>query len=162
VVRVAFTAALLVAVAGVAVPAVEYAGVQRSDTAVRDAVDRLVSEARALAAGNGALPPDAGPARRSVTFDFPTEGFASAAVERFAVGPPPRSDDAAGELGSGGRNETGATRFTWRVAGGSGHTVVADGVRIRPSPVERLRIDGQTRLVLTLVAVDGRTVVRVR
>ncbi|ELZ20630.1 hypothetical protein C475_20243 [Halosimplex carlsbadense 2-9-1] len=161
-VRVAFTVVLLVAVAGVAVPAVEYAGVQRSDTAVRDAVERIVSEARALAAGNGALPPGAGPARRSVSLGLPTEGFASAGVERFGVGPPLSVGDADGGLGSGGRNETAATRFTWRVVDGTEHTVVVDGVRIRPIPTERLRIDGQTRLVLTLVAVDGRTVVRVR
>lgn len=160
-VRVAFTVVLLVAVAGVAVPAVEYAGVQRSDTAVRDAVDRLVSEARALAAGNGALPPDAGPARRAVALDLPTEGFASAGVERFAVGPPLRLGDADGELGPGGRNETAATRFTWRVVGGTEHAVVADGVHVRSRPAERLRVDEETRLVLELVAVDGRTVVRV-
>ncbi|QLH82603.1 DUF7311 family protein [Halosimplex pelagicum] len=159
-VRVAFTVALLVAVAGIAVPAAEYAGVQRSDTAIRDAVDRLVSEARALAAGNGALPPDAGPARRAVTLDLPTEGFASAEVERFTVTRPAQSEGSETGLREREREGPAATRFTWRVAGGTEHAVVADGIRIRTT--ERLRVDGEMRLVLELVAVDGRAVVRVR
>jgi hypothetical protein len=155
VVRVAFTVALLVAVAGVAVPAVEYAGVQRSDTAVQDAVDRLVGEARGLAAGNDALPPGADPARRAVALDLPSDGFASARVERFTVGPPNRTGS--------GRSDTAATRFAWRVEGGTEHTVVADGVRIRPPSSERVRVaEGRVRLVLELVAVGDRTVVRVR
>jgi hypothetical protein len=162
VVRVAFTVALLVAVAGVAVPAVEYAGVQRSDTAVRDAVERIVAEARALAAANGALPPDAGPARRSVAVALPTEGFASAPLERFAVGRPSRTGDGTDRVGTGASADPDATRFVWRVAGGTEHAVVADGVRIRPHPIERLRVSGETRLVLKLVAVDGRTVARIR
>lgn len=156
-VRVAFTVALLVAVAGVAVPAVEYAGVQRSDTAVRDAVDRLVGEARALAAGNDALPPDAGPARRAVSLDLPSDGFASAPVERFSVGPPTAPNR------SGPGEGDAATRFAWRVEGGTEHVVVAEDVRIRPRPTDQLQVaDGRVLLVLELVAVDGRSVVRVR
>jgi len=162
VVRVVFTLALLVAVAGIAVPAIEYAGVQRSDTAVRDSVDRLVSAARALAAGNDALAPDAGPARRSISVEFPSDGFASAGIERFDVGPSDRTDGSESGFASGGRDDHAATRFAWRVAGGTEHVVVAEGVRLRPRPGDRLAVDGETRLVLTLVAVDGRTVVRVR
>jgi hypothetical protein len=160
VVRVALTVVLLVAVAGVAVPAVEYAGVQRGDTAVRDAVDRLVSEARSLATGNSALPPDAGPARRSITLDFPTEGFASAGVERFRVGRPVEPDGPKPEARADEHADPAATKFTWRVAGGTEHGVVAGGIRIRTA--ERLRVDGETRLVLELVAVEDRPVVRVR
>ncbi|MFB6140297.1 MAG: hypothetical protein ABEJ26_07660 [Halosimplex sp.] len=157
-VRVAFTVALLVAVAGVVVPATEYAGVRRADAAVRDAVDRLVSEARALAAGSDSLGPDAAPARRVLALDLPTDGFASAGVERFAVGPPP--------------NVTGthpppanpsATRFAWRVAGGTEHVVVVDGVRIRPATGRPLRPSGgRTRLVLELVDGSDGPVVRLR
>jgi hypothetical protein len=160
VVRAAFAVVLLVAVAGVAVPAVEYAGVQRGDTAVRDAVDRLVTEARALAAGNSALPPEVDPARRSVSIEFPTAGFASAGVERFRVGRPVRTSGSESEVEWRGRSETAATRFSWRVAGGTEHGVVARGIRIRTA--ERLRVDGETRFVLELVAVEDRTVVRVR
>ncbi|WP_436927857.1 DUF7311 family protein [Halosimplex amylolyticum] len=163
-VRVAFTVALLVAVAGVVVPATEYAGVQRSDTAVRDATERLVSEARALAAGNDALPSDTAPARRAVTFALPTEGFASAGVEHFAVRPPATGESAAdsgGVAANGGAAAT-ATRFTWRVSGGTEHTIVADGVRIRPQDGRSLHLGGgRTRLVLRLVAENGTTVVRV-
>ncbi|QPV63919.1 hypothetical protein I7X12_04615 [Halosimplex litoreum] len=160
--RVAFTVVLLVAVAGVAVPAVEYAGVQRSDTAVRDAVDRIVSEARSLATGNSVLPPDAGPARRSVTVEFPTDGLVSAGVERFRVGRLDRPGSSVTPSRSSERADPAATGFTWRVGGGTEHTVVVDGVRIRTAPTERLRVGGETRLTLTLVAVDGRAVVRVR
>ncbi|WP_164471845.1 DUF7311 family protein [Halosimplex salinum] len=163
-VRVAFTVALLVAVAGVAVPATEYVGVQRSDTAVRDAVDRLVGEARALDAGNDPLPSDADPARRSVRVRLPTDGFASAGVRAFAVGPPEVSTSRAADSDPDDPSEgADATRFDWRVAGGTEHTVVADGVRIRPRPGDSLRVSGgRTRLVLELVATDDRTVVRVR
>ncbi|WP_436909861.1 DUF7311 family protein [Halosimplex marinum] len=161
-VRVAFTVALLVAVAGVAVPAVEYAGVQRGDAAVRDAVERIVAEARALAAANGALPPDAGPARRSVAVAFPTEGFASAPLERFAVGRPSRTSESTDGPGDGASDHPDGTRFAWRVAGGTEHAVVVDGISIRPHPAERLRVGEETRLVLELVAVDGRAAVRIR
>lgn len=161
-VRVVFTVALLVAVAGVAVPAIEYAGVQRGDTAVRDAVDRLVAEARSLAAGSDALAPDAGPARRMVAVEFPTARFASAGVERFRVGRPVGTGATGGDVASGGRSEHAATRFTWRVDGGTEHSMVAEGIRIRPRPGDRIAVDGETQLLLTLVAVDGRTVVRLR
>ncbi|WP_415380823.1 hypothetical protein [Halosimplex sp. TS25] len=174
-VRVAFTVALLVAVAGVVVPATEYAGVQRSDTAVRDAVERLVGEARALAAGNDALPSDAGPARRSVALGLPTEGFASAGVEHFSIGPPradaatPASSETESadgtERDATGEDATGedATRFTWRVSGGTEHTVVTDDVRIRPRDGRPLRLSGgEARLELRLVDEDGTAVVRAR
>lgn len=155
-VRVAFTIALTVAVAAVALPAVDYAGVQRSDTAARDAVDRLVAEARALAAGNDALPTDAKPARRTVTLHLPAGGFASAAVETFEVGPP----NATAVDRSAGATE--ATQFHWRVRGGTGHTVGVDGVRIRPTTGDRFRLaGGKTRLVLRLVATREGPVVRI-
>ncbi|MFC7139410.1 hypothetical protein ACFQMA_06105 [Halosimplex aquaticum] len=164
-VRVAFTVALLVAVAGVVVPATEYAGVQRGDTAVRDAVERLVSEARALAAGNDALPSDTVPARRAVVLALPTDGFASAGVEHFSLGPPNAdgATSASGETSDGSGTDRESTLFTWRVAGGTEHTVVADGVRIRPRGGRPLRLSGgQTRVILRLVDEDGQTVVRVR
>lgn len=154
-VRVAFTVALLVAVAGVVAPAAEYAGIERSDTAVRDAVDRLVEEARALDRGNDALPTDAGPARRSVVLSLPTEGFASARTERLTIGPPASETAKAPE----------GTRFAWRVDGGTTHTVVAEGVRIRPASGRRLTVAaGRVQLGLALVALADRrdTVVRVR
>jgi len=164
VVRVAFTVALLVAVAGVVVPATAYAGVQRSDTAVRDAVERLVSESRALADGNDALPSDAAPARRAVTLELPEDGFASAPVADLSVGPPP-AERAGLESGRGTeRSVVGpdATQFRWRVAGGTAHTEVVDGIRIRPRVGRTLSLPGgRARLVLRLVAVNGTAVVRV-
>lgn len=159
--RVVFTVALLVAVAGVVVPAVEYAGVQRSDTTVRDAVDRLVGEARALERGNDALASDAGPARHAVSLSLPADGFASARVEQLTVGPP-RNTTADADRDATAPD---ATRFAWRVDGGTAHTVVAEGVRIRPGTGRTLTLGpGRVRLHLTLVAVsDARgSVVRVQ
>lgn len=145
-VRVAFTVALMVAVAGIVVPATEYAGVQRSDAETRDAVERLIGEARALVDGNDALAPDTAPARRAVTLHLPTDGVASAGVENLSIRPVPNG-----------------TKFTWRVEGGTGHTVVADGIRIRPRGSGRFELaGGRTQVVLELVAVNGSTVVRIR
>jgi hypothetical protein len=163
VVRVAFTVALLVAVAGVVVPATEYAGVQRSDTAVRDAMERLVAESRALADGNDALPRDAAPARRAVTLELPADGFASAGLRNLSVGPPSTKQSGF----DGGPERRGsvvgpdATQFRWRVAGGTEHTEVVDGIRVRPRVGWTLSLSGgRTRLVLRLVAIDGTAVVR--
>jgi len=137
VVRVAFTVALLVAVAGVVVPATAYAGVQRSDAA---------------------------PARRAVTLELPEDGFASAPVADLSVGPPP-AERAGLESGRGTeRSVVGpdATQFRWRVAGGTAHTEVVDGIRIRPRVGRTLSLPGgRARLVLRLVAVNGTAVVRV-
>lgn len=135
----------MVAVGGVVIPATEYAGVQRSDTATRDAVERLIGEARTLVDGNDALAPDAAPARRAVTLDLPSDGFASAGVESLAIHPAPNS-----------------TTFTWRVEGATAHTVVADGIRIRPTDDSFEISGGRTQVVLELVAIDGSSVVRIQ
>jgi len=163
VVRVVFTVALLVAVAGVVVPATEYAGVQRSDTAVRDAVERLVAESRALADGNDALPGDAAPARRAVTLELPERGFASAGLRNLSVGPPPTKRSGFEERLGRRASVVGpdATRFRWRVVGGTEHTETVDGIRIRSRTGQALSLSGgRTRLVLRLVAVNGTAVVR--
>jgi len=146
VVRVAFTVALMVAIAGIVIPATEYAGVQRSDTETRDAVEHLIGEARVLVDGNDALAPDTAPARHAVTLDLPTDGFASAALENFSIDPVPKG-----------------TSVTWRVEGGTAHSVLVDGIRIRPQEDGRFELGGgRVQVVLELVAIDGRTVVRIR
>jgi len=159
VLRVVFTVALAVAVLAMVAPAVEHAGVQRSDTAVGATVERLDGAARELAASNPALPPGSDPARRTLAVEFPDGGFASAPVRNFTVGPPSdgRANGDPTALGSD------ATRFTWRVAGGTRHTRTVDGIRIRPESVATTRVagGGTVHLVLELVSVDGERVVRV-
>jgi len=159
VLRVVFTVALAVAVLAVAAPAVERAGVHRSDAAVGATVERLEGAARELAASNPALPPGSDPARRTVTVSLPDGGFASASLRNFTVGPPPNG------TGSGDLTAVGpaATRFTWRVAGGTRHARTVDGIRIRPATAATVRVagGGEVRFVLELVSLDGKRVVEV-
>lgn len=157
--RVVFTVALAVAVLAVAAPAVEQAGVQRSDTAVGATVERLDTAARELAAGNPALPPGSDPARQTVTVEFPDGGFASASLRNFSVGPPPDGRDDVDPTALG----PDATRFTWRVAGGTRHARTVDEIRIRPDTTATTRVagGGEIHFLLELVSVDGERVVRV-
>jgi hypothetical protein len=172
VVRVAFTVALTVAVFAATVPAVELAGVQRSDAQARSAAEELVESARTLAAGNDAVPPGDDPARRVVTVDLPSDGFASAPLRSFEVGPPPDPnsgsdghDSAEGPRRGAdpalGSDDPDATRIAWRVAGGDRYALLADGVRIRPAAEDALRVAGGGRVTfsLRLVSRDGRPVV---
>lgn len=158
--RVLFTVVLAVAVAAVAFPAIDAVGVERADTQTGGAVDRLVTAARSLAAGNDALPPELEPARTVVEVDLPNGGVASAPLESLAVGPP-RTE--AAESDSGGEaSAAGATRITWRVNGGSRHVRQVAGLRIRPHSGDRFTTGGgRQRLVLRLVRRDGRRVVTV-
>jgi hypothetical protein len=158
-VRVLFTVALTVAIAAVAVSAIDAVGVERADTQTGGAVERLVTTARSLAAGNDALPPELEPARDVVELRLPNGGVASAPLESLTVGPP-RTDSRGG---AGRSAATGAsTRITWRVDGGSRHVRQVAGLRIRPdSGDEFTTAGGRQRLVLRLVRRDGRRVVTV-
>lgn len=156
--RVVFTVALAVAVLGVAMPAVEYAGVQRSDTRVRAVVDTLTERARTLAAAEEALPPGERPARRTVDVSLPSGGFASAPLRSFTVRAPPNPSHGDDVAATGSKT----TQFAWRVAGGTRHTVRVDGVRIRTRPGDlQLAGGGDVVLVLRLVEWDGDRVVRI-
>ena len=164
--RVVFTVALAVVVLGVATPAVEHAGVQRSDAQVRDAVDAVRAEARSLAAAEHALPAGQRPARRTLQISLPSGGFASAPVRSVSVGAPPSATaPSPGIAGAGTErgSSPAATRFAWRVAGGTRHVVRVDGIRIRASAPAGLQLagGGEFRLVLRLVERDGERVVLV-
>ena len=164
--RVVFTVALAVAVLGVATPAVEYAGVERSDTQVRAVVETLTERARTLAAAEDALPPGERPARRTVEVTLPSGGFASAQLRSFSIGPPPAAtrDATGGATGVRDRRPGPATtQFAWRVAGGTRHTVRVDGIRIRASAPGGLTLagGGDHLLVLRLVEREGDRVVLV-
>lgn len=155
--RVVFTVALAVAVAAVAVPAIDAVGVERADTQAGAAVDRLVTAARTLAAGNDALPPGQGPARQVVELNLPAGGVASAPLRSLTVGPPARGGD-----GDESPTAEAATRITWRVAGGTTRVRNVAGLRIRPVSGERFVAGGgRQRLVLRLVRRAGRRLVTV-
>jgi len=134
-VRVLFTVGLTVAVLAVALPAVDAAGVERADTRTGAAVDRLVEAGRALAAGNDALRPDRGPARRVLELDLPVGGVASAPLRSLTVGPPEstgeRGVDAAGAETARER-ETAARRSN--AAPASGKPTPGGVTRRRESP----------------------------
>jgi hypothetical protein len=171
-VRVLFTVGLTVAVLAVALPAVDAAGVEQADTRTGAAVDRLVEAGRALAAGNDALRPDRGPARRVLELDLPVGGVASAPLRSLTVGPPEstgeRGVDAAGaetarERETDARRSNAATRIAWRVEGGTERVRQVAGLRLRSAEGERFELGrgGRQRLVLRLVERDGRRVVTV-
>ncbi|MEF8852082.1 MAG: hypothetical protein V5A44_08790 [Haloarculaceae archaeon] len=157
--RVLLTVALAVAVATVALPAIDAVGVERADTRTGAAVERLVTAARTLAAGNDALPPEQGPARQVVELDLPEGGVTSAPVASLTVGPPARERNDDGD-GPGAAGAT--TRIAWRVAGGGPHVRQVAGLRIRSVTGEQFVTGGgRHRLSLRLVRREGRRVVTV-
>ena len=129
--RVLFTVALAVAILAVALPAIDVVGVERADTRTGAAVERLVEAARTLAAGNDALRPERGPARRSLELDLPAGGVATAPLRSLTVGAPASPSE--GPPGSDTAVPGVTTRLTWRVAGGRRRVRQVAGVRIRPS-----------------------------
>ncbi|MFB6151215.1 MAG: hypothetical protein ABEJ40_05360 [Haloarculaceae archaeon] len=186
--RALFTVALVVAVAGVALPAVADGGVHRSDASARAAADRIAEAARSLQAGNDALASGRVAARRTVTVTLPVEGFARAGLVSFTVGPggpapagreetPSSSSLAVARRGGRRRGRTpgptgrdrergsarAATRIAWRVDGGTRHVRWVDGVRLRAASGGAFRVErgGRYRLVLRLVSRDGDRVVTV-
>jgi hypothetical protein len=156
-VRVLFTVALTVAVAGVVLPAVDVAALDRAESESRGEVARLGEAGRTLAASNDALATRERAARRILTLEFPSNGFASTPLVAFTVGPPRNGTRSDGEPGAG------ATRITWRVAGGERHVTQVDGLRMRSVDGGRFRLHegGRQRLVLTLLDRGGRRVVTV-
>lgn len=184
--RVVFTLALAVALLAVTFPAVDHASVERSDAEVRSVVDRLVSEARALVAGNDAVPPDSDPARRAVTVDLPSDGFASAPIRSFRIVAPPGGNidgspsgeeiegsspggaaerSTPGEHSGGSPAETNsagestgtvATLISWRVEGGARHAVTVDDVRMRTAGDDELRVGGGGTFRIVLSLVSIR------
>jgi hypothetical protein len=157
-----FTVALAVAVVAVALPAIDVVSVERADTKVGAAVERLVQAARTLAAGNDALPPEQGPARQAVELDLPDPGVATAPLRSLTIGPPASTSEAQSPK-TGAESVGSTTRFTWRVAGGRQRVRQAAGVRIRPVEGDRFTLGGggRQRLILRLVERHGRRVVTV-
>lgn len=150
--RVLFTVALLVAIAAIALPAVETAGVDRAESQAQGAIDRLSEAAHALTDGNDALASRADAARQSVDLDLPDGGFASARLATVRIGPVPASDvEPSGT--DGGDSSPAATRVVWRVEGGQRHVTYIDGLRIRGAEGGEFRISGggSRRVVLRLL-----------
>jgi len=157
-----FTVALAVAVVAVALPAIDVVSVERADTKVGAAVDRLVQAARTLVAGNDALRPHQGPARQAVELELPDSGVATAPLRSLTIGPPASASEA-GSPETGIESVGSTTQFTWRVAGGRERVRQAAGVRIRPVEGDRFTLGGggRQRLILRLVERHGRRVVTV-
>jgi hypothetical protein len=149
--RVLLAVALAVALLAVAVPAIEQAGVQRSDGTARAAADELASEMRALLADSDAVAADVAGARRVVELDLPERGFASAGLATFRV-------ERARNLSRGTRG----ARIVWRVAGGTRHVrrIPDVGVRTTTDRTVAFETGGTRTLVLELVRLHGRRVVR--
>lgn len=149
-IRTAVAVALAVALLAASLPAIDTARVQRSDAEIRDELDDLVGEARALAATNDAVGAG-GSARRVVTLRLPTAGFASAGTGQVRLAAP-RPGRPAGTTGSA---------LSWRADGGANHTVRPDGVPIRRPGGDPLIVEngGRREVVLSLVERGGDRVV---
>ncbi|MFB6160011.1 MAG: hypothetical protein ABEJ61_02420 [Haloferacaceae archaeon] len=131
-IRVALAAVLLVAVAGVAVQAIDAGRRDRTATRLDAATERLTRAARLLADRDDPTAPGVVGARRVVTVRLPDRALASAPVESFAV--------------------VGAhDRVTYRLPGGRPRrTDVPVDLRTPDGPVS-LHAPGHHRLVLGLV-----------
>lgn len=136
-IRVVVTVLLAVAIVAAAMPAVEHAGEDRSDAAVRVAIDDIDDAATDLARSEEAVPGTAG-ARRSVTVRLPAAAVGSAPVDRL-------------ELSGTDR------RYTYQVAGRDARTVrgTVPVYTLDGEPLV-LREPGRHDLVLALVSLEGQ------
>lgn len=155
-VRVALTVLLALAVAGVALPAVDEASSDASSRLAREEATRVREAVASLASSNDPAGPGGPAARRSLTVSLPGRGPGTAAVRTFALG---------GDGASADRDGPRSDVVVVRVAGGGRRTyrvpvdvrVVRDGA-VAPDSVG-LELDDGDRVVLRLVRRDGRPVV---
>lgn len=131
---------LAVALLAASLPAIDYAGEERSEALTRAAIDDVDAAATDLARSEEAAPGTAG-ARRVVTVELPRPAFAAAAVRRVAISPTNRS-------------------YSYRVEGRTNRTVRGT-VPVYTTDGRPLELGaGRHRLVLRLVDVgDSRRVV---
>lgn len=160
--RALFTVALLIAIAAIAMPAVEVAGIDRAESETQGAIDRLSEAARALASGNDALASREDAARQSVDLDLPDGGFASARLATIRIGPVSAPDGHPNGTDDGDSSPA-ATRVVWRVEGGQRHVRQIDGLRIRGAEGGEFRLGGggSRRVVIRLLERNGVRVITV-
>lgn len=136
--------ALAVALVAASAPALDRARVDTADQRMRSELIALRDAATALRASSDPTPPGEGGARATVTVTLPRATWGRAVVERLEIG-----------------SET----VSWRVEGGTAHTVRTEylhGRAGRGSGPLVLTSPGRARLTLRLVQVDGRETVVVR
>lgn len=155
-IRTVLVVALAVALLAASLPAIDVARVERSDAEIRDELERVASEARALYEGNDAPAVDGESARRIVTIRLPTSGVGSAGTNLVRISAP-----RVGHRQPTARSSSDPTGLSWRVEGGSNHTVRADGVPLRSPDTDSLALEtgGRHDLVLSLVSTRGERVV---
>lgn len=134
-IRTILTVTLAVAILAAALPAIEDAQRQRTETTLAGDLQGVRAAAAALATSEDAISPPAPGARRVVTVHIPERGVAAAAVDRVRIGP---------------------DRLTYRIVEGSSGTVrFPSDVRIVVHPygdreVLTLTRPGRHRLCLSL------------
>lgn len=84
-IRAVLTVTLAVAILAAAVPAIENAQIQRTETTLTSDLQSVRAAATALAASEDAIEPPAPGARRVVTVDFPERDLSAAAVESVRI-----------------------------------------------------------------------------
>ena len=134
---------VVAAILAVSQPVVQQGRQDHAATVLADEVDGLVEQARDLVKTDEAV--DGAGARRIVTLELP-------ASQRFAAG----ADYV--EI-TGGETPT----IEWAVDGGNAHRRVFDGLRVRTSGGEPLRLagDGEQRVLLALTGPPGDPVVEI-
>lgn len=158
--RAVLAVALAAALVGVALPAVDRAGVGRGASLLGAEADRLARDAGRLAAGSDPVPVGARGARAVVALRLPGRSWATARVDYLAVGAARRADPPDGPA---------TDVIAYRVAGGRERRVrLSVDVRavagVEPAPDDRalvLREPGRHVLALRLVRLDGQSVVLV-
>lgn len=161
VLAVAATAALLAA----SLPAVDDARRQHTEGVTREEAESLERAARSLVETEDVT--RGGDARRIVAVTLPERGWAHAGLEGLVVAggenATGRRTAAGGENAIGGPDATGG-RVAWTVSGGRRTTYRIEGIALRTSSGEpvRLRGAGRRRLVLALGGTPRHPVVTVR
>lgn len=148
--RVVFAVALAVVLVAAATPAIEDAREQRSAAAVAEGAATVERAAVSLLETDEHTP-GAG-ARRSVTVRLPARSPTSAGVEYVSVGGPPDASGAVQRRGA----------IVYRVTGGERRRITLDVPLYAPDGPVVLRGDGDRRLQLGVVRIDGHHVVVVR
>jgi hypothetical protein len=132
IVRLLVSVAVAITLLSLSLPVVENARIAGSDSAVRDALNRLSDVASTMAARNDPVPPGAHGAREPLELRLPGGGPGRARIARLRLAPNGRT----------------ATVARWHVAGVDGDRQRVVGDLVTPEPIS-LAGGATHRLVLT-------------